>query len=202
MTVRVAFVDMIEGDWNGVNVRAIKYFKSKLTPSGITAKKSHIDAGFVDVAAVAADLTPAQITQAENLSDVLLLPEDLDTNLTSGAVITAAAALEAWNIPAGWVDTSFTYRQVLRIVVGMFQYLGRLTKLSNVNPFEASVNLSLTYGSLGATWQGWIKQAAVDIKLIDESTTVPSSWTVRQILEWMGQQWGDEPITFGDLLTV
>lgn len=199
-TARIMLLPIVRYN-NGKN-RAAKYIKSRFNPGGIDVEYSLIDYGLVDTGFVAALLTDPQIAQAQAQPDITMIPENLDTQLGATAVLNTANALEALQVPADWVTTDFTYRGVLRRTLGFFQFMQRLSKLAGDSPFSLGIDLTLQFSQLNATWQGRVRTAALDLALMNNSQTIPQTWTFRRILGYMGEQWGDREIRFGNIITV
>lgn len=195
--------------YNNGKVRALKYFQSRNNPGGIPRPPNFtpIDYGEIDVAIVGAELEDTVIATLQAQSDIQFIPANLDLNPNTNAVNAVVTFLEGLNIPANWVDTSYTYRGILKITLGFFQYMQRLTSINGGrDPFSAdNVSLGDTYGSLSPQWQGWITQAALELELVTQAQLDAvdlSTWTIRRILKWMGDQWGDRPVFFGNFLEI
>lgn len=155
-----------------------------------------MDYGPEDDYIVASTVTAEQHAALIANADVLAIPQNLDANLTAGAVTTAQNWLEGRNIPADWVTTSLSYRQVLRIVAQMFQFAQRYQAVSNnARLFPAGTTLATTIGKLDATtkanWQNTASSLGYSFAGINNSSTT------RQALKTLGQQWGSRPIYLG-----
>lgn len=87
--------------------------------------------GGTDVGLIAADVSTAQHTYLTSQADVIAIPVNLDN--TVGTNLTAITnALESVNIPAGWVNSNQTYREILKILCGMFFYLQTVSNPQNI----------------------------------------------------------------------
>lgn len=177
--------------------RGPKYFKWRYDPNppGINCPYYMMDYGDVDVAFICADILDADHTALIANSDVLSLPLNLDQNLTAPAVTAAQNFLEAINIPAGWVSTALTYRQVARLVCAMFQFMQRVT-------FYLGHSITLPQNWANLT----ISQIPVDIRdamaaaaasFYFDYSAVTGSTTIRQVLKGMADAWGSTPLQFG-----
>lgn len=175
--------------------RGPKYFKWRHNPTGIDCRWNIIDYGLIDQCIVCADVTPTQHTALAANADVLAIPANLNSKLTATAVNTAETYLEGIGMPAQWVSTTYTYREVLRIVAGCFLYMQRVTAI-------LGRGITLTGGVLGLQMQN----IAADIRLAmqqaaDEQgfdySAVTATTTVRQVLKAMADAWGDRPIHMG-----
>src|SRR5690349_507923 len=81
----------------------------------------------------AADLDATFDAQLTAAPDVYRIPDNLDQHLSAQVVGIVQTALENRNLPSQWVDTMHTYRDVIRIVHGMFNLLGRYIGVSGSN---------------------------------------------------------------------
>src|SRR5688500_9902726 len=68
--------------------------------------------GLNDVFLVAADVTPVQHTALTANLDVIAIPQNLDAQISLTALSTVQQKLEGLQVPAAWVTTSHTYRDV------------------------------------------------------------------------------------------
>lgn len=148
MAFRLYIVPII-GDGTKGNSRRPKYF------SDLIVDWSAMDYGFEPVMFVGADLSSEDHTSIAGQVDTTALPVNLNPTLTGGQVTATQNALEALNLPAGWVNTSLTWREVVRTVLGMFTFFQRFGAVyaentGNVPPsvFTSGVTLSTTFGSL------------------------------------------------------
>lgn len=100
------------------------------------------------------DLSVSDDNTLVGLADVLALPFDLSTFLSSGQVGAVKTFLEAANIPAGWVTTAFRWLEVTRILLGMLTFQQRLEAVSQgLVLFAGGVTLATTFGSLPTPMQ-------------------------------------------------
>jgi hypothetical protein len=122
----------------------------------------------------------------------------LDAHLSAGAVTQIQSYLEARNIPADWVTTAYSWRQVVRVVAQFFQFAQRYENISgSARLFPAGVTLADTVGQMDATTRGFWQQTAASLGYSFEGVT--SASTVRYALKTLGQQWGARPIYLGGL---
>jgi hypothetical protein len=129
------------------------------------------------------------------LPRVTQLPADLDQNLTAGAVTVVEAALEARNIPAHWVSTSLTYRQVLRGVAGIFQFAKIYYRQHNLRLFRNGVNLDTRVNQIPQAERDRLSATAEAAGL--DTSGITGTTTVRQILRLLGEQWLERPVPLG-----
>src|SRR5262245_36149399 len=118
MAFRLYIVPVIGAGVKG-DPRRPKYF------ADLDVNWSAMDFGFEPVMFVGADLSPSNDNFIVGQSDATALPFDLAPTLTGGQVNQTQNKLEALNIPAGWVNTSLTWLEVVRTVLGMFTFLQR-----------------------------------------------------------------------------
>lgn len=175
--------------------RGPKYLKWRWNPDGIDCPWNMLDYGLLDQAIVAADVTSAQHTALAANGDVLAIPANLNSTLTATAVSTAESYLESIGMPAHWVSTSYTYRQVLRIVAGTFLYMQRVTAILGRPITLTGGVLGMQMQNIAADIRGAMQQAA-DEQEFDYSG-VTATTTVRQVLKAMADAWGDKPILMG-----
>lgn len=121
--------------------------------------------------------------------DVLQVPLNIDQNLGAGAVTLVQNYLEARFVPADWVTTALTYRQVLRSVVGIFTFMQRAQGLGLARLLDgSSVSLNTTFGSLPAAVRTKLLSAAQSLNFDHSSLSAAS--TIRQILKALMVQFG------------
>ena len=119
-------------------------------------------------------------------ADVLTIPLNIDQNLTAGAVTTAQTFLENMALPADWITTAMTYRQVLRRVCQFFMLWQRCQGLGFNQLFTGGVTLSTTFGSLPANVKTILQNAAVSMNL--DTSSITGASTLRQIIKVVGPQ--------------
>jgi hypothetical protein len=127
------------------------------------------------------------------LPNVLALPENLDQNLTG--VTALRTALEARNIPAHWISTSFTYRQALRIMVGIFQFAQVYHAETGRRLFQDAITLTTRMNQIPAAERTRLSDVAAKTGL--DTSGVTGTTTIRQLLKLLGDQWVTRPIYLG-----
>lgn len=169
--------------------------------SGLDVPWAIIPYGRIGRALLAADVTPAQHNVIAALADVVALPLNVDTVITGPGATQAASALEGLGIPGHWVSQVRTYRELARVVTGIFLYMQRLTHLTGANPLTLpGWSLDTVYNTLPQLWRNAMLQAAIDLGY--STSEVTAAATIRQILKYMADQLGDRPISFGNLGTL
>lgn len=133
-------------------------------------------------------------------SDVMALPEDIDQLMSVGAVIQAQAFLESLNIPANWINTTRTYRQVIKVTIGLFQFVQRWSGLTNgSSPFKEGMNLTTQYNNMSALVQARLRDC-FDTLNIDRASLTATS-TIREALIVFGQEFVKREISLaGEIL--
>jgi hypothetical protein len=174
-----------------------RYFEWRFDPDppGLTSPKSYIDYGLIDQCMLVSDITSADHTSLTSHADVLSIPINLDNKLTATAVTAAHDYLEGIGTPAEWVSTTYTYRQVLRVVAGCFLYLQRVTALLGRSITLTGGTLDLQVQNIPTDIRAAMAQAANEMGY--DYSTVTGTTTVRQILKAMAQAWGTTAINFG-----
>lgn len=151
--------------------------------------------GFMPACIVRADVTAQQHTDLTANADVLAAPANIDNNLTSGAVTTVQNALETLKIPSGWVDTSFTYRQVLRIVAKVFQVSQRFEGRGWGKLLPDGLTLDDTWADLPQAWQNGLLDVAASFNW--DTTGLSGTTKLRAIYKFMADQFS-APIQLED----
>jgi hypothetical protein len=198
MTIRVYVLPMTETLVNGIIYRAPKYLGGRNNPTtpGLEGIQYNLmDYGFQPVCILVADVTTAQHAIFNTQSDVLKLPVNLDNTLTSTAVTSTKNFLETIHIPANWVTTAFTYRQILRLVGWLFQFMQRLHGIYPTKLFDGVRTLSTQYGSLSPEWQVALVQCGQSFGF--NTSALTSTTTLRTILKYMADQFGNTPLNTG-----
>ena len=164
------------------NHRGPKYFEFK-GHSGIIARWGMVDYGYEPVALVAANVDDPTHDTLSGYSDVIALPDNLDATLT-GIVPTLQTALEGLNIPANWVNASFTLRLFLRRLIGVFFLLQRLNGLiGNIPIFTGQPrDLNTQFGVLPMAVQGGLMVAMSEVGYVN----IPDTTSLRQLINDFG----------------
>jgi len=201
MTARVYVLPMVETLIGAITYRAPKYLGGRNNPplAGLeNISYACMPYGMQPVCLLIADVTVAQHNLLTANSDVLAAPQNIDNNLTAGAVTTVKNFLESLHIPAGWVTTAHTYRDVLRLVGWLFQFMQRVHGIFQEKLFVAPNTLSTTYGQLSAGMQAALLQAAQSFAF--NTTGLQAGTTLRVILKNLADQFNDRPLDSGLLV--
>lgn len=191
MAFRIYFMPVIGTGASRADGRRPKYDDTDLL--GITW--SMMDFGNEPFCIVAADVTPSQHTTLAAHADVLSPPADLDQQIGL-QLTTVQNALETANMPANWVQSTHTYRTVVRAAAAFCQFMQRLQAFYTGKIFTGGVTLSTTFGSLPAGVRTVLIATANDLNF--NTSSLSGSSTLRQIIKAMGDQWPSLEITLGD----
>lgn len=139
-----------------------------------------------------ADATPAQDATIAANADALVVPP-LDNTI---ALVATQNALEGLGVPAQWLQSGMTYRQVVRVVVGIANFAQRCEGLGQ--RITLTGNLNLTVAALPAAIQNVLAAAADSMGL--DRTGITGATTLRQVLAIMAQQFiAGVSVSLGDL---
>lgn len=158
------------------------------------------DYGFEPAMLVAADVTTAQHNSISGNADVSAVPVNLDANPNNNGATSVRNRLEALNIPAAWVNTSLTWRQIVRTVSGFMQYMQRVAAIRGVpmaRLFSGGVTLSTQINQLPQVWRDALIQAANEFGY--DISGLSGGSTLRNALKAMADQWGTRPLVMGGL---
>jgi hypothetical protein len=198
MAARLYFIPEQSAVVNGVPCRFPKYLGWRdIAPlAGVEGIGfSALDYGFEPVFLVGAEVTAAQHAILAAQTDVLAVPANLDNNLSAAAVTATRNFLEILNVPAVWVTTAQTYRQVVRVIGGLFQFMQRLHGIQPSRLFQAGTTLSTQYSQLPANSRASLLQAAQSFGY--DTTSLSGTSTLRQILKVLADQWGSARLVLG-----
>ena len=187
----VNVVNVVRGGVEVPNSQTAEYFG---TPqAGVEA--AYMSFGNEGTMLVCADADAATHATFAALPRVTQLPADLDQNLTAGQVTAVRNYLEARNIPAHWINTSRTVREVLRGVAGIFQFAQLYFGLHNLTLFRGGATLETQLNQLPIVERNRLTEAAAAANLSTSGITLSS--TLRQVLNTFGSQWLNRSIYLG-----
>lgn len=156
-----------------------------------------MDYGAEPIFLIRVSLSPAQRTALQSQPDALVVPANLDNNVSALALAAIQSQLEAANIPAEWVNTSLTYRQVLRRFRRIITFMQRWNGLFPFNRlFDAGVALDTRINQLAAAQRQRLIDVADNLGL--DRTGVTNTMTLRQALRILADQLPDVPQFDGD----
>lgn len=146
-----------------------------------------MDYGLEGTYLVGAEVTPAQHTALAAEADVIAIPLNLD-NAIGGALSQVESALETLNVPAGWVTTTHTYRQVIGAVGRLFRFMRTFAARQRRVFFESGVTLNLQMNDLTAAQRNALAEAATFLGL--DISGITGTTTIRQALKILIDQMG------------
>jgi len=181
------------------NKRGPKYLLWRFTESiaPLDVRWSGMDYGLEPVILVWADVDAVQHTTLSTNVDVISIPANIDATITAGVLPAVKSALEALNVPAGWVTTGHTYRQVLRIVAGLFQFAQRHHGVHLERLFSGGFDLNTQFNTLPLAVRQRLVATANSLNY--DTLDLSGSSTIRQILKNLADQWGSKPIVMGGI---
>jgi hypothetical protein len=136
---------------------------------------------------VGADLSLSDDNFVVGQPNTFALPFDLGAQLTPAQVTNVQNKLESINLPANWVDTSFLWIQVVRIVLGMVTLMQRFKGFNgNVSLFSGGVTLATQVNQLTQTVRDNLTNAALSLGL--STTGITGTMTLRAALRNFGEQ--------------
>jgi hypothetical protein len=196
MTWRLFTLPVVGAGTGQTDPRRPKYMNE--TPSLAGVQWAMMDYGHHPGCLMAADVTNTQRNTLSGQADVALVPVSLDTTVGS-ALAQTQNVLEALQVPAGWVQTTTTWREVVRSVGGLLQFAQRYAGLTNGQDLlPAGVNLNAAMSTVSQARRDAI-QATADSFGYDTSA-ITGSTTIRQALKILGDQWGNAPFTLGGMV--
>jgi len=202
MTFRLYIVPVI-GNGTRQDPRRPKYFADGSLAGQYPI--AAVDYGFEPWMVVGADMSTSDDNFVVSQPDAFALPFDLSTNLTSQQVTNVQNKLEAINVPAGWVDTSDTWLIVVRIVLGLFEFIGRYSAIyanatGSIAPsiFIAGRTLNSTFGSLPQAVQDAMIATAQSYNISTAGLT--ANTTLRVILKALADNFQDHQYNFSGVM--
>lgn len=157
----------------------------------IAGSASAMDYGLEPIMLVLANVTPGEDASISAQPDVIKVPSGLDTLPSSLNLSTIKAQLEALKIPAGWINNTHSYREIMRFVTQLFQIFQRYHFVS-VNAglsgtlFTSGITLDSTFGQLSASQRNALQQVAVDLGI--STAGITNGTTLRAALRIIGPQ--------------
>lgn len=177
--------------------RLLKYFFHRFDPNppaliprpaGVAVRQ--LDYGMEQVALVDTDLPAEHHTLLAAQSDVVVIPENVQTTL-GGARAQLEAQLEALSIPAEWMTGAMTYFRVLQGIVGVFKVSQTLYEKGYLQLRPVGVTANTPYSSMPSPYREDLL-ASIDQWGYDRSgTSTASTW--RQLMAVISAQPGNEP---------
>lgn len=172
------------------------YFTPKTTDSkgGVRPKYiqtlgadgSWMDYGLEDALLVGLNVTDQQHSDLTLNSDVISIPPDIDSTIGLTALTTVQNKMEGMHIPATWVTTSHTYRQVIAVVGRLFQFMGRFHAVNLITLFESGVTLDTRINQLTQIQRNRLTSTATQFGI--DTSGITGTTTIRQALKSVADQ--------------
>lgn len=184
--------------------RRPKYFSTDAAGVGTssmvpTAAWGAIDYGNEPWMVVGGDLATSDDTLIVGQPDAFALPFDLSVVLTAPQVTNVQNKLEAINLPAGWVNTSLLWVEVVRIVLGMFTLMERYQGIHGTGVvFTGGVSLATTVAALPAAVRNDLSTAATSLGL--DVSSIVGTTTLRNMLKILADQLSGRQYSFNGRL--
>lgn len=171
-------------------------FRPKYTDNGdlgagwnLSGRFSSLDYGAEACMLMVSDVTAEEHNALAAQTDVLAVPIPLNDNVGAAAVNIIQNKLEGANLPAEWVTTALTYRQVLRTVRRIITFIQRFRGLFNASIFIDGVTLDSRINQIPAAKRSRLADTAADLGLSTEGIT--GTTTIRVALRMVADQLPD-----------
>lgn len=145
-----------------------------------------MDYGLEDTFLVGADVTTEQHNALAAEVDVISVPANLDSQIGLTALATVENKLEGLHVPADWVTTSHTYRDVLRLTGKLFLYMQRFHGRQLSVFFTGAITLDTRVNQLTTAQRNAMLDAAISLGLDTSAITGPM--LLRQALKILADQ--------------
>jgi len=187
--VNFYIVPVVLDDAHG-EVHVPKYLSPSTTPNWVTTtgdSTAVIHYGRENIALVAANLTPAEHASVAAQPDVLSFPAgNLDAPVSDINLAALQAALEGVKIPAGWINGTHTYREVIRFTRQLFLIFQRYLGQHGESLFDSGVTLTTRWNQLPVGVREKLRTVADQLQL--DTSAITQTMTIRQILRLLGPQ--------------
>lgn len=178
MATRYYLVPVIGTGFDHLNMRRPKYF-SQLT--GVPYQTIYY--GHLPTVLIQADLLQAVHDQIVAQPDVAVFPVNLNQAINLAAVQTA---LSARNIPAGWLNGSLTYLQVVKRLRALFLFAQRYQAWLAHKIVEALWDNDVTLASLPGFLIDDLQETATSLGL--DTTGITGQTTIADMMVTLAQQ--------------
>lgn len=200
MTKRLYLVPVNHIPTEGGIYHTPKYLPHRLDPAlpgleGVYFAWEVFWLGHTAIAMADTDATQHNLLIAQ--TDVVAVPP-LDNTVAAGALSTVQAVLEAGDIPGDWVQVGMSYRQVLRIILGIMQFHKRFMALSGRRASDGLFALTLRVNQIPQATRTILQNVATEFNL--DFSAVTGTTTVRQLLVGMGQQFASREFEIGGVI--
>lgn len=178
--------------------RGPKYLKWRYSPDGEDVPWGWQRYGLMPTCLLWADVTLAQHTLFDSFVDTTSIPENIDQQIgTQNALDQVVAAMEALHIPAGWITVNHTYHEIMRKMCGLFQLAQRYQGKYVAKLIDTGYDLDTLIQDLPVTVRLHLSVAAEELGW--DTSSILGTWTVRQALGYLADQWGNAPFLLAGL---
>jgi hypothetical protein len=151
----------------------------------VDGRWTSLDYGAEDAFLLSADLTAGEHTLLSALSDVITIP-NLNSLVSSTAIATVKLKLEGANLPADWVTTELTYRQVITVVRKCISFMQRFRGLYQDRIFSGGITLDSRINQIPLEKRTRLADTATDLGLSVAGIT--GTTTIRKALVMLASQ--------------
>jgi hypothetical protein len=202
--IRLYLVPREEVEADGATWRHPKYFYSEYSISVLPELEntpwSCREYGHEGMCLVVSDVTQEQHDALKVQPDVIAIPADLDSNFSSQAVSVASDFLESYHLPANWLNTSYTYREGLRVVSHFMAFMQRVHGMTKQKISQLGITMNTQWKDLPQAARDKLRDAALSYPL--DVSGVTANTTVRQMLKLMVDQFEDRQYRIGKNFTL
>jgi hypothetical protein len=134
------------------------------------------------------DVPPAVDATLVADSQVFKLPDNLDTTIGSTSTRnTVRTRLEQDELPGQWVQTTTTYREIVRVVGACCRFAESYEYMGLGPWFSGTVHIASTFSALTAAQQQGIRDTAASLGL--DQTIIIGTNTIRDVLKNLADQY-------------
>ena len=200
MAIQVYLIPFTVDSVGDINYRAPLYLGGRTRPRMPGLDNVYFalwDYGAEPLCILGAEATAGQHNLLSNQVNLYQFPENLDTEPLPSERTALQAWLESRKVPADWIVAGQTFRQILRILWGMFQYMQRLHGTTPDRLFAGGVTLDSTFGSLPSSMQLSMIEAGVSLGY--PVGAFVSTDLLRTTLKKVGDLWGNRLLILGGI---
>jgi hypothetical protein len=173
-------------DAGGAPQRGPKYFGWDYNPTGIGVAWSGMDYGFMpSMLVLAKNIGAADDATLSAAVDVYAFPLNLDQAIPGNNPL--STFFETINVPTNWLTPSNTYRDFLRQLAGMFQFMQRYSGIAGAALLIGGTTLNTRFNQLTSAQQAWFRQTVQSFGFND--AIINPNNTMRQLLRVAGDYW-------------
>lgn len=154
-----------------------------------------MDYGLETIYVLGAEVSPAQHASISANSDVIAVPANLDAQV-GGNLAAVKSALQSVHIPAAWIVSTHTYREIIGIVGNAFQFLQRLNGRWRKSVFESGITLATTFAQLTQNQRDVLRNVADSFGM--DYSAITGATTIEDALFILADQLGSFPL-FGEV---